>query len=130
MKKKKGMPKWLKVVLYIVGFIIWIRVLGMIFGAHKVEPTPTPTITDTAAPTETPALVPSRTPRPTDTPEPTWTPLPEHCNIKGNRNTKIYHCKNSPYYDTTDDFIRWFCSPEEAEAEGYRPPSGVDWCEQ
>jgi len=121
MEKKKGMPKWFKVVLYVVGVIIWIRVLGMFLGAHKVVPTPTPTATNTAVPTETSTPIPSRTPAPTKTPYPTATERPESCNIKGNRNTKIYHCKNSPNYDMTNDFIQWFCSPEEAESAGYRP---------
>lgn len=53
------------------------------------------------------------------------------CNIKGNRNSLIYHCLNSPNYDTTTDSIRWFCSPEEAEAAGYRPAKTMGgYCRQ
>ena len=60
-----------------------------------------------------------------------------NCNIKGNINAdgeKIYHCKNSSSYDSTEINTwageRWFCSPEEAEAAGWRAPKNMTWCQQ
>lgn len=58
------------------------------------------------------------------------------CNIKGNVNSKgerIYHCLNSPSYSRTNvnfsEGDQWFCSPEEAEAAGFRKPENVSWCQ-
>ena len=109
-----------KTVLGCLVLIFILCCIGAIFAmlltpSKKSEPTATPTM----APTNTER--PTRTLAPTRTPAPTATDRPESCNIKGNRNELIYHCKNSPNYETTTDFIQWFCSPEEAEAAGYRP---------
>lgn len=53
-----------------------------------------------------------------------------NCNIKGNPDSLIYHCKNSPNYDTMSNY-RWFCSPEEAASAGYRPAKTMGgWCQQ
>ena len=117
----------------------------------------TPTFTE--VPTSTPA--PTLTPIPTETQIPTETLSPEmedwinrnypdgyvvqggsyfrgstttsdsdNCNIKGNYESGIYHCKNSPNYDTMVNY-RWFCSPSEAEAAGYRAAKTMGgWCQQ
>ncbi|CAN2255343.1 LMBR1 domain-containing protein [Bacillus vallismortis] len=45
----------------------------------------------------------------------------EGCNIKGSK-SGIYHTPGSTYYDRTTDPAEMFCSVEEAEAAGYRPP--------
>lgn len=76
-----------------------------------VEPTglapDTETPTEMAVITETPVLV---------TPE---------CLIKGNvAQGKIYHLPGDASYDQTDinpeNGDKWFCTPEQAEAEGFR----------
>ena len=61
-------------------------------------------------------------------------PLPQGasgCLIKGNINSqgdRIYHVPGSPNYDETQiderRGERWFCTPEEARAAGWRPPRG------
>ncbi|CAH0253574.1 putative membrane protein YttA [Priestia megaterium] len=40
--------------------------------------------------------------------------------IKGNKNSKIYHVPGGAYYDRTQDNIVWFCSEADAQAAGYR----------
>ncbi|WP_129710643.1 cell envelope integrity protein TolA [Priestia megaterium] len=40
--------------------------------------------------------------------------------IKGNKNSKIYHVPSGAYYDRTQDNIVWFCSEADAQAAGYR----------
>ncbi|MCO4849618.1 sunset domain-containing protein [Bacillus vallismortis] len=45
----------------------------------------------------------------------------EGCNIKGSK-SGIYHIPGSTYYDRTTDPAEMFCSVEDAEAAGYRPP--------
>ena len=123
-KKKNGSPVVGCLVILVIIISVY-TIIAMLKPDKKANPTDTPTIaiTNTEHPTSTLAI--------TRTPYPTATERPESCNIKGNRNTKIYHCKNSPNYDTTDDFIMWFCSPAEAEAAGYRPAATMGGrCEQ
>ena len=52
------------------------------------------------------------------------------CAIKGNvnaRGERIYHVPGSTYYDRTsvrpEEGDRWFCTPAEAEANGFRAPA-------
>ncbi|KMM53800.1 hypothetical protein ACH95_20745 [Bacillus glycinifermentans] len=45
----------------------------------------------------------------------------QECNIKGSVN-KIYHTPGSTYYDRTKNVVQWFCSEQEAQDAGYRPP--------
>ncbi|PFI67796.1 calcium-binding protein [Priestia megaterium] len=40
--------------------------------------------------------------------------------IKGNKNSEIYHVPRGAYYDRTQDNIIWFCSEADAQAAGYR----------
>ena len=43
-------------------------------------------------------------------------------NIKGNKNSKVYHMPSGKHYDiVAEQNIVWFCSEKDAEAEGYRP---------
>lgn len=49
----------------------------------------------------------------------------EDCLIKGNINSKgekIYHTPDSPSYEQTKPEM-WFCTEEEAQAAGFRPPN-------
>lgn len=219
-KKKKKLPKWLKILLIILGIPLLLFIAVVVYATIEtiknppVIPTRTPTATITASPTFTPIPPtktprPTITPRPTNTPEPTNTPLPDgwslytvregencwsiardygisedyfkqinnmtscnigigdqvlvpelntaswlpsqsqpasgvlgavadntvsesssNCNIKGNPDSKIYHCQNSPNYSTMTNY-RWFCSPAEAESAGYRPAKTMGgWCQQ
>ncbi|HMR01742.1 MAG TPA: hypothetical protein PKA43_00060 [Candidatus Competibacter phosphatis] len=58
-------------------------------------------------------------------------PAGSNCVIKGNVNTgsgeNIYHVPNGQFYDRTDikteEGDRWFCTPEEAVAAGFRASS-------
>ena len=45
----------------------------------------------------------------------------QECNIKGS-SSGIYHTPSSSYYSRTTNPVAMFCSVEEAEAAGYRPP--------
>jgi micrococcal nuclease len=41
--------------------------------------------------------------------------------IKGNKNSKIYHIPSGAHYDEVADHnVVWFCTEDEAQAEGYR----------
>ena len=40
------------------------------------------------------------------------------CSIKGSR-THIYHMPGCRSYDSTTNVVKWFCSEDEARAEGY-----------
>ena len=65
------------------------------------------------------------------TPKNIYSPTPEtkqSCRIKGNPDTMIYHCKNSPNFDTMTNY-KCFGSPAEAEAAGYRMSKNVGWCQ-
>lgn len=119
----------------------------------SATPTFTLSPTDTPAPTNTP--VPTDTPVPSDTPIPAaWSSgqtysdssyaqsgsgylgsvvqdtSSSNCNIKGNANSMIYHCLNSPSYSRTKNNVVWFCSPEQAEAAGYRAAENMSGCQQ
>lgn len=146
-QRKKKLPQWARYVLYVVGGILMIRLIGAAVGAHPAEPTPVPNMetlvaqarlfmeaTDTvvalsAISTATATIIPSDTPvvnvRGSVQQDPTAT---RACVIKGNRDSKIYHCLNSQYYDGLTENIRWFCSPEEAEAAGFRAPENQRGC--
>lgn len=111
-------------------------------------PIPAPTDTPLPLPTDTPLPLPTDTPLPlpTDTPLPPEPPTaappapapsgacPQGCeaqqpgcDIKGNINRedeKIYHLPGGRDYDETKidptKGERWFCTPQEAEANGWR----------
>lgn len=114
---------------------------------NTVQPTNTPEPTNTTAPSNTPEptktkpATPSKTPTKTASPTPTSTATSEPagcpygcteekpgCNIKGNISSKsgekIYHMPYQRYYDQTvinpDYGERWFCTEEEAVANGWR----------
>jgi hypothetical protein len=114
--------------------------------ATKQEPTATKEITPTQTatqPAETPTSLPTNSPSLTATvqnTEPTVVQQnlsacpqgcsvpPPGCLIKGNINNegvKIYHVPGQDYYDKTkispEKDERWFCTPAEAEANGWRP---------
>jgi endonuclease YncB( thermonuclease family) len=40
------------------------------------------------------------------------------CSIKGSR-SRIYHMPGCPNYDSITNVVKWFCSEDEARAEGY-----------
>ena len=119
--------------------------------------TPTATMTFTPTPTRTPK--PTRTPWPTDTPRPTSTPAPavaapsytepqtysqsgtgylgavagsstnNTCVVKGS-NSGIYHCSNSPNYNTMKNYV-CFSSEAEAIAAGFKMSGNMHgWCAQ
>lgn len=50
------------------------------------------------------------------------------CLIKGNPDSMIYHCLNSPSYSTLKGAV-YFCSPAEAEAAGYRAAKNMSGCQ-
>ena len=95
--------------------------------------TPEPTKAKTSTPTKTPTETASPTPTSTATAELAGCPygcteeIPG-CNIKGNISSKsgekIYHMPYQRYYDQTvinpDYGERWFCTEEEAVANGWR----------
>ncbi len=100
----------------------------------RQTPTPTTTATPTATPTRRPgtatvtAAPATLTPTPpTGCPQGCVTP-PSGCVIKGNISSssgeKIYHVPGQRYYDQTridpDKGERWFCTEEEAVANGWR----------
>ena len=114
--------------------------------------TPTFTATFTQVPTFTP--LPTYTPFPTYTPYPTDTPVPfvaapqnqtysnntgirgsvqdtstNTCAVKGS-NSGIYHCSNSPNFNTMKNYV-CFSSQAEAEAAGYTMSGNMHgWCAQ
>lgn len=120
--------------------------------AWALSVTPTFTVTFTPEPTNTPA--PINTPVPTDTPIPTDTLVPvvaapqnqtysnntgirgsvqdtstNTCAVKGS-NSGIYHCSNSPNYNTMKNYV-CFSSQAEAEAAGYTMSGNMHgWCAQ
>ena len=136
-QRKKKLPQWAYYVLYVLGGIVALRLLGIAVGAHPAEPTPMPNMetlvaqarlfmeaTDTvvalsAIPTETatftpiPSITPTMIVRNSVQQDPTAT---RACVIKGNRDSKIYHCLNSQYYDGL------------TEEAGYRPPANQYYC--
>ena len=73
--------------------------------------------------------MPPETPAPTLTPSPSPTAVPPNCRIKGNISAgdRVYHTPDSPYYARTQidpaQGERWFCSEQEAQAAGWRPPT-------
>jgi hypothetical protein len=87
-------------------------------------PATDPPTTDTAPPvTDAPVTAPA-----TDAPvraAPRWVPpdsdgnCPDSHPVKGNRPRRIYHVPGGRYYDSTQA-TRCFCTPEDAEADGYR----------
>lgn len=97
------------------------------------QPTRTPEPTWTSLPTLTP--IPTLTPFPSfevptprppgnpvftgETVDPPWWPCIER-QIKGNRNSKIYHAPTGRFYDRTYDDVECFNTEEAAEAAGYR----------
>lgn len=108
------------------------------------EITPTQPATQAATqPAETPTSIPTDSLPPTETlpsAEPTvvqqslsacpqgCSEPPPGCSIKGNINNegvKIFHVPGQDYYDKTkispEKDERWFCTPAEAEANGWRP---------
>lgn len=124
--------------------------------AAILSATPTFTATNTEVPTNTPTL--TDTPVPTDTPVTTNTPVPtatvskpiysgsasdrsgilgstvqdtvtNTCAVKGSNNG-IYHCKNSPNYNTMKNYV-CFSSQADAEAAGYKMSGNQHgWCQQ
>ncbi|MEY8189637.1 hypothetical protein AB4X15_08185 [Peribacillus simplex] len=58
---------------------------------------------------------------PTDEAASEYTESYESCEIKGSVNG-IYHTPGSTYYSRTTNVVEWFCTTEEAEEAGYRPP--------
>lgn len=95
--------------------------------------TPTATIMPTA----------TETPTPTETPLPTAMVEDSVChdiscgckiwgNVNQNKETKIYHCPNDPNYYPQNfkasQGDRWFCTEEEAIAEGFRQPKNAPAC--
>ncbi|MGQ9493230.1 MAG: sunset domain-containing protein [Anaerolineae bacterium] len=93
-------------------------------------PTPTPTVTPTATPhkpTATTQTATSTLTPPIGCPQGCLTP-PPGCVIKGNISSstgeKIYHMPGQRYYDQTtidpSKGERWFCTEEEAIANGWR----------
>lgn len=104
--------------------------------ATQAAPTATQEITPTQPATQT-ATQPAETPQ---SAEPTavqqilsacpqgCSEPPAGCSIKGNINNegvKIFHVPGQVYYDKTkispEKDERWFCTPAEAEANGWRP---------
>ncbi len=103
--------------------------LGEVDGKKLSGGTPVPT--DTRAPAAanapTPTTAPGELPHPASCPDGCVTPPAPVCNVKGNIGSsgeKIYHLPSGALYQrtgidpTTGD--RWFCSPTEAEAAGFR----------
>lgn len=138
--KKNTTNSWFILVL-LIGGCIWVDA-----GRVKPQPTPTPThvanIIQPISPTFAPILS-TATPIP---PEPTLAPIafapilatecpigcttpPTGCNIKGNISidtaAKIYHLPHQKFYAQTiiDPRYgeRWFCTEQEATANGWRP---------
>lgn len=97
------------------------------------------------SPTSEPTNLPTKLPTPTETAQPAMpsasnppsqtqltcpngcTSHQPGCDIKGNINSKgvkIYHMPHQAYYDQTkispEKGERWFCTPAEAEANGWR----------
>jgi len=105
-------------------------------GLLLCRPTPTPTLTSTPAATATstpkiasvtPKPVPATPTMPAGCPQGCVAP-PPGCAIKGNISSssgeKIYHVPGQRYYEQTkiepDKGERWFCTEEEAIANGWR----------
>lgn len=116
------------------------RAVGLL---PTVTPTSPPTITPTPGPTDTPrptdAPAPTATARPTETPRPTADPAVaatreagqlareaerafpcEPGQVKGNRNSLIYHAPGQRDYEDTRENVACFDTGAEAEAAGYR----------
>lgn len=109
----------------------------------RISPTPTKSKPSS---TPKPTSLPTKVPKPTETAQSTMlsdsnSPTQAQsacpngcashqpgCDIKGNINNKgvkIYHMPHQAYYDQTkispEKGERWFCTPAEAEANGWRP---------
>lgn len=95
-------------------------------------PKPVPSIVAAATPTASPTIQPAGTPKPlpsstaiqskTPTPPPAPKATPEvDLQIKGNRNSGIYHLPGCMSYNSISPRnVVWFKTEEEAEAAGYR----------
>jgi len=92
-------------------------------------PTPVPTVEPTEEPTATPEPEPTAAPEPTPRVFPTRTPRPilasdaAPCSlgqIKGNRNSKIYHVPGGGSYSQTKANVECFATEAAAQAAGYR----------
>lgn len=107
--------------------------LGEVDGQKLTGGTPVPTPTRTVRATRAPSA--THTPQPVTTPAPgsarcpdgCITPPAPVCEIKGNVNSsgeKIYHMPGGALYGRTvinpAEGDRWFCTPTEAEAAGFR----------
>jgi hypothetical protein len=106
----------------------------------RIALAPTPRATPPFQPIEPPARPLPTPPSPPSSEEPPEIPAPQEgcpegctssppgCDIKGNISLKtgehIYHLPGQGYYDKTvispDKGERWFCTEEEAEANGWR----------
>jgi hypothetical protein len=84
---------------------------------------PDPAPADRAEPAPGPDPAPAS--EPAAPAEPRWVPpdsdgnCPDSHPVKGNRPRRIYHVPGGRYYDSTQA-TRCFCTPEDAEADGYR----------
>lgn len=80
-------------------------------------PEPEPTAEPTAAPPPTQRIFPTRTPRPILASDATPCALGQ---VKGNRNSKIYHVPGGGSYSQTKANVECFENEGQAQAAGYR----------
>jgi hypothetical protein len=78
---------------------------------------PEPTSTPTPAPTPRPTAFPTRTPRPLTAEDAAPCDIGQ---IKGNRDSKIYHVPTGGSYARTKNKVDCFTTEAEAQAAGYR----------
>ena len=89
----------------------------MVVEAAAAESEPEPTSIPTPAPTPRPAATPTRTPKPLTAEDAAPCAIGQ---IKGNRDSKIYHVPTGASYARTKNKVECFATAAEAEAAGYR----------
>jgi hypothetical protein len=83
----------------------------------ETPPVPTATRAPTRVPTPRPAATPTRTPRPLTAEDASPCEIGQ---IKGNRDSKIYHVPTGSSYARTKNKVECFASEGDAQAAGYR----------
>jgi hypothetical protein len=86
-------------------------------AASLAEPEPEPTLVPTPAPTPRPTAIPTRTPRPLTAEDAAPCEIGQ---IKGNRDSKIYHIPTGGSYARTKNKVDCFATEAEAQAAGFR----------